>query len=69
MKIAERKSVMSPKVISASRGELEERRAVILGRLDTTLDSLRRKAEEFSLVGDEWATLEELEEIDFLLRN
>jgi hypothetical protein len=69
VKVAERKNVMSPKVISASRSELEERSAAILARLDTTLESLRRKAEEFSLVGDEWAALEELEEIDFLLRS
>lgn len=59
---------MPPKVISASREQLERRRDAILAHLGTTLDDLRRRAEAFSLVGEEWAALEELEDIDYLLR-
>jgi hypothetical protein len=50
-----------------SQADLEARREEILKRLGTSYDDLAKKAEFRSLVGDEWAAWDELQEINFLI--
>jgi len=47
--------------------ELVERRCAILARLGVTLEEFTQRAESSALVGEEWETWEELEDIAFLL--
>jgi hypothetical protein len=56
-------------VVEVTRSQLEARRAAILSSLggDTTLEDLRRRAEEASLAGDEWDAWQQICDIEFLL--
>ncbi|KLL10484.1 MULTISPECIES: hypothetical protein [Protofrankia] len=58
---------MRSNVIRPTREELEERRRVILERIGLTAEELRARRDAYDLAGDEFATVIELEEIDFLL--
>lgn len=58
---------MAPNVIHASREALEARREELLKRAGMPLEELRRRRENYSLVGEQWEITTELEEIDFLL--
>ena len=58
---------MSPNVIAPSREELEARRNQLLRRAGQSLEQLRQRRDLFNLTGEEWETLTELEEIEFLL--
>jgi hypothetical protein len=54
-------------VVAVTRTELQERRNNILKQLGTDLPAFTARAKAFSLVGDEWDTWDELENIAFLL--
>lgn len=58
---------MASNVIHASREALEARREELLKRAGASLDELRQRRENYSLVGEEWEIVTELEEISFLL--
>lgn len=58
---------MAPNVIHASREALEARREELLKRVGMPLEELRRRRENYSLVGEQWEITTELEEIVFLL--
>lgn len=58
---------MAPNVIHANREALEARREELLKRVGMPLEELRRRRENYSLVGEQWEITTELEEIDFLL--
>ncbi len=55
-----------PEVQDLTLGELDERRRRILEQLGMPYEELAAKAAARSLVGDEWAAWEALQEIDFL---
>lgn len=57
-----------PHVQDMSLDELEARRAEILDELGMTYEDLAAKAENRSLIGNEWTAWEEIREIDFLLK-
>lgn len=48
--------------------ELEARRTEILDELGMTYEELAAKADNRSLIGEEWTAWEEIREIDFLLK-
>lgn len=54
-------------VVAVTRAELLERRNDILRQLGTDLPTFAARAKAFSLVGKEWDTWDELENIAFLL--
>lgn len=58
---------MSVRVTSVDRADLEERRKAVLEHLGLTREELRVRAETYSLTGEEWEALTEVEEIEFLL--
>jgi hypothetical protein len=58
---------MTAELYEVTRGQLEERRRVVLARLSIPERELRRRAAEHVLTPDERDALTELEEIDFLL--
>lgn len=58
---------MAPNVMAVTSDELERRRAAILEDLKVTRDDLRARAESYTLTGEEWSAVTELEEIEFLL--
>jgi hypothetical protein len=60
-------SRMAPNVLPVSREFLEARRSEILAALGVTRDELANRALNFSLSGEEWEALTELEEIEYLL--
>jgi hypothetical protein len=55
-----------PEVQDLTLSELDERRRGILEQLGMPYEELAAKAAARSLVGDEWAAWEALQEIDFL---
>ena len=55
-----------PHVQDMTLEQLEERRAEILNRLGMSYEELAAKADQRSLIGDEWTAWEEIREIDFL---
>ncbi|MER6664312.1 hypothetical protein ABT256_07170 [Amycolatopsis japonica] len=54
-------------VEAVTREELQRRRDGILEQLGTDLTTFTERAKTFSLVGDEWDTWDELQNIAFLL--
>ncbi|HSV66861.1 MAG TPA: hypothetical protein VLJ59_13245 [Mycobacteriales bacterium] len=54
-------------VREVTREELLRRREAILARLGVEYDELARRAESYSLAGDEWSAWDRLQEIEFLL--
>ncbi|MFJ8910622.1 hypothetical protein [Amycolatopsis sp. NPDC102389] len=54
-------------VEAVTRDELLQRRDGILEQLGTDLATFTERARAFSLVGDEWDTWDELQNIAFLL--
>jgi hypothetical protein len=50
-----------------SLADLKARRQAILDRLGTSYPDLAARAEQRSLVGDEWSAWDELQGIDFLI--
>lgn len=50
-----------------SLNDLLERRRELLDRLGVDADELRHRAASGSLVGDEWAAWDRLQDIEFLL--
>jgi hypothetical protein len=54
-------------VIHVERRELVERRNEILARVGVSASELKARAERYELTPEEWAALEELREIAFLL--
>lgn len=60
---------MAPRTITVSREELLERRGGILASLGMSLDEFQERVERESLIGDEWYAAEDLDEIEFLLRD
>lgn len=56
------------RVVEATAKSLKARRKEILQRLDMTYEELAAKADDYSLVGEEWSAWEEIREIDFLLK-
>ncbi len=60
---------MAPRTITVSREELLERRGEILASLGMSLDEFQERVERESLIGDEWYAAEDLDEIEFLLRD
>jgi len=52
-----------------SHTDLQTRREEVPKRLGTSYDQLTARAKLRSLVGDEWAAWDELQEIDFLIGN
>jgi hypothetical protein len=53
-------------VREVSLRDLNARRKAILNRIGMSYEELAAKAEARSLVGDEWAAWDEIQEIDFL---
>lgn len=60
---------MAPRTITVSREELLERRGEILASLGMSLDEFQERVERESIIGDEWYAAEDLDEIEFLLRD
>lgn len=60
---------MSPRTITVSREELVARREAILANLGMSLEEFQDRIERESLIGDEWYAAEDLDEIEFLLRD
>lgn len=58
---------MSTLVRHVSREELLARRREILNELGMTEDELQAKVDSGGLVGREWSTWSEIEDIDYLL--
>jgi hypothetical protein len=54
-------------IVTPSRDDLSDRRAGILRALQTTEAELRAALEKRSLTNDEWAAIENLDAIAFLL--
>ncbi len=54
-------------VVEVTAEELKSRREEILNRLGISLDELRTRAREATLVGEEWKAWEDLRDIAFLL--
>ncbi len=60
---------MPPNVIPASREDLEARHDALLKQAGLSREELQARREAYSLTGEEWEILTELEEIEFLLGN
>jgi hypothetical protein len=58
---------MDSRVVTVTRGELDARRAEILGGLGMTLAEFREFAQTHALTGPEWIAMDELDGILFLL--
>jgi hypothetical protein len=58
---------MAPNVLTVTRDELLARREELLAQAGLTLEELRSRAETYSLSGEEWELVTELDHIDFLL--
>jgi hypothetical protein len=58
---------MAPNVMPVTREELLARRDALLSRVGLTREALAERANTYSLSGDEFETLTEIEEIEFLL--
>jgi hypothetical protein len=66
-KTAEEGRIMAPNVMPVTREELLVRREALLSRVGLTREALAERADTYSLSGDEFETLTEIEEIEFLL--
>lgn len=58
---------MAPNVLTVTRDELLARREELLTQAGLTLEELRSRAGTYSLSGEEWELVTELDHIDFLL--
>ncbi len=58
---------MSVHVVDTPDAELWARRRALLAQVGLTGEELAERADRSSLVGDEWAVWEEVQEIDYLL--
>ncbi|GGM70859.1 hypothetical protein GCM10012275_46630 [Longimycelium tulufanense] len=54
-------------VVHVTRDELLQRRDEILQRFHVTLEEFQQRAQNASLVGDEWEAWEELKDVAYLL--
>jgi len=54
-------------VKTVTAAELEERRRVILDKIQMTVAEIKARADAGSLVGDEWSAWDDLRDISYLL--
>jgi hypothetical protein len=58
---------VASRVREVTREELEHRKQAILTRVRMTYDEFAERAEQYTLVGEEWSAWSEMRVIEFLL--
>ncbi len=58
---------MTPNVLQVTREELLQRKERLLQSLGMTREQLAERAESYSLTGQEWDVLTQVEDVEFLL--